>query len=108
MTSTSLRVPMSLTQSSIWAQNSEVDPYYNIASITGTGEGGAVTLSLDETPILHGPDGPYSTDNLFDPTGVISPEPSSLVLLATGLLATALVMRKRITDRIRKATRTQR
>jgi hypothetical protein len=83
-------------------------PYYDIASITGTGEGGAVTLSEDSTPIPHGP-GFYPTDNLFDPTGSLTPtipEPSDLVLLATGLLAMALVARKRKAEGIRQATRT--
>jgi hypothetical protein len=97
-------------------------PYYEVTSLTGTGDWGCTTpcpitppgpgpytLSLDNTTSINdGPDGPYVVDNLFDPTGAIPPEPSSLVLLATGLLAMALVMRKRLADGIRQATQTQR
>ena len=61
------------------------------------------------------PSGTHSIDNLFDPAGVVpTPEPASLallalylVLLATGLLAMALVKHKRLADGIRQATRTQ-
>ena len=102
-------------------------PYYGITSLTNssgssTGCWNAVNqatltcnasyaISLDNTTIIN--DGPspsgYTVDNLFDPTGVVpSPEPGSVVLLATGLLAMLLTMRKRVADRIRQATRTQR
>jgi hypothetical protein len=82
--------------------------YYPVLSVTGDGDWGltscpvntpCLALSLDTTPYFNGTN---YTDNLFDPV----PEPSSYVLLATGLLV--LVHRKRLADGIRQATRTQR
>jgi hypothetical protein len=87
-------------------------PYYLVTDMSGWGDWTTDPLVSEPTltPGTHGPlaislystptdfvddGGGHTVDNLFDPTGA-TPEPSSWLLLATGLLAMALVMRKRI------------